>query len=206
MNTLTRDGEVMDKEGVELVLKELGADKVKWLANSSHLQTNCPLAKWKHSAGSDMNPSCSIKVQADDTSYVNCFACGFKGTLMWCVREVGRLSGDEKIQALARQVAQLERQDVESMIAKAKVLYGPNNPGLQKTKVDLTVWDESEIAGYLGRSPKYVLDRGISIDVCREFMLGYDKKRGRVVIPVRNVKGQLVGLIGRAIFKDIEPV
>lgn len=193
----------MDAEGIEKVLRNLGVDKVKVHARTGRIQTNCPMAKWKHEHGTDDNPSMSVKIADDDVTVLKCFGCGFKGSLFWLVHTTAKLSQDPRHALLAQLVADLEKQDVEREVAKAKLLYGPELKD-KPDKPDLMVWDEKELEPYLGRTARYVLNRGISIETCREWQIGWDDYRKRVVFPVRNAKGGLIGMQGRTILESTD--
>lgn len=51
----------------------------------------------------------------------------------------------------------------------------------------------------------YLLDRGFSPDVILYFEIGFSEKKGRIVIPVRDERHHIAGLIGRAISSDVQP-
>lgn len=57
--------------------------------------------------------------------------------------------------------------------------------------------------GLLGYS--YLLDRGITKQSIVRFGLKFDPMKNRVIFPVRNSAGELIGVRGRTIQKDVEP-
>jgi hypothetical protein len=63
---------------------------------------------------------------------------------------------------------------------------------------DREVLNERIFAPYAGSVPQYALDRGITLESAKTWGLGYDKKGGFLVFPVRRRDGALVGLVGRA--------
>jgi len=63
--------------------------------------------------------------------------------------------------------------------------------------ITYSVLDESVYAPYRSSVPNYALDRGLTLDVCREWELGHDRKMKRLLFPARNYKGELVGITGR---------
>lgn len=49
---------------------------------------------------------------------------------------------------------------------------------------------------------QYLIDRGFTLETLRYFDVGYSEKRKRVVIPVRNSRYKVIGIIGRATSGD----
>lgn len=56
-----------------------------------------------------------------------------------------------------------------------------------------------------GRCPVYMLDRGFRKQLLKHFEIGYDLTENRVVFPIRNVDGGLVGLTKRACTNEVWP-
>jgi DNA primase len=50
-----------------------------------------------------------------------------------------------------------------------------------------------------------IIERGYSLEILKEFEIGFSKVKERVVIPVRDPQYKLVGLIGRAISDSQDP-
>lgn len=197
----------MNRDGLLEVLRQLGADKVRVHETSGNIQVSCPLAPWLHSSGSDKNPSCSIKVADGDVSLFRCFSCGSQGTLVGLVSKVNRQRNGE-FEELLKAVAKVERIDLVTQIERAAKKYEPVKPDVAADlrRLDFEVWSESEIQDWTGKVPRYALDRGVSLEVCREFELGFDKKGKRLVFPVRRAPdAALVGVLGRAIYEGMEP-
>jgi hypothetical protein len=59
------------------------------------------------------------------------------------------------------------------------------------------IWDEKEIAPFIGKAHKYILNRGISLETCKEWQIGYAPDSKRVIFPIRRRDGTLVGAMGR---------
>jgi DNA primase len=73
-----------------------------------------------------------------------------------------------------------------------------------------TIFDESKLAPFARRVPRYAIDplpegRDLTIEACKEWELGYDELRCRLVVPVRNIDGDLVGMMGRTIYEERKP-
>jgi hypothetical protein len=68
------------------------------------------------------------------------------------------------------------------------------------------VWSEEEYKPFSGKLHKYILSRGLSIDTCKTWEIGYDKDKKRIMFPVRRYPdGALVGAVGRTVEKGVEP-
>lgn len=81
----------------------------------------------------------------------------------------------------------------------------PDYDGRQKRKVaEDEPMAESELLLYKGKHT-YLTNRGINEETQREFEIGYDPFWKRVTIPIRNEDGELVSIVGRGIFDDIQP-
>lgn len=69
-----------------------------------------------------------------------------------------------------------------------------------KSKSAYPVLKESAIAAYRGKCPVSLINRGFSASVLRLFEIGYDRESFRVVLPIRDVHGRLVGITYRLDF------
>lgn len=76
-----------------------------------------------------------------------------------------------------------------------------NNRG--KEKYD--VLKEAAIAAYRGLCPSSLVERGFSRDSLKTHSIGYDQQNYRVVIPVRDYRGKLVGVTYRRDFEGDGP-
>lgn len=188
------------------LLPKLGVEKVRTHERSGNLQISCPLARWTHASGADNNPSCSIKIAPNDVSLFRCWACQERGTLVGLVAQLNRYRAGE-LEDLLKEVARVEQLDLTTQVERAAKKYEPEAPKIaeQIRRIDFDVWSEGEIADWVGKVPKYALDRGISIETSREWQLGFDRKGKRLIFPVRRADGKLVGVTGRAIYENLAP-
>lgn len=165
------------KEIIRL-LKGLGSKKVvemeEWVMGS------CPFAKWTHAKGTDNRPSFGIHKGADHV--YNCFSCGRSGRVVTLPTSLEFLSG-QSYQKL-REFIQLStpiltvREDYDSPVNKTlkeipQSIY-QRYPRMFEwgslTKSDIKLWD-----------------------------LRYDKENNRILYPIYNKRGILVGIRGRSI-------
>jgi len=105
-----------------------------------------------------------------------------------------------KYDDLLDEVRQLERADLDARLSAA---VGQHEKRFEERKE--VFYDERELAPYMGSIPRYILDRGFALDTCKEWELGFDKKKGRLVVPVRDTESRLVGMMGRTVFPDVKP-
>lgn len=104
-----------------------------------------------------------------------CHACGAKGFL-------GKNGGEA-----------LPTASTADIRAKLKALREPqSDPGGR-------VHDESWLSRFAFPHEYWTDVRGFSDDVIKRFQLGYDPEMDRVTIPLRNVHGQLMGVIQRVL-------
>lgn len=52
---------------------------------------------------------------------------------------------------------------------------------------------------------QYLLNRGFTKETCFHFEIGFSEKKHRIVIPVRNERHHIVGVIGRTTLEDVQP-
>jgi hypothetical protein len=195
----------MRAEAIEELAEMLGVEKVR--VRSSYVLMSCPFASTMHGSGRDKHPSLSVIVDDTGRSGFRCHGCGMTGTLSYLVTRWG-LQTKSPTERLFRFIDKHENplQMVKSRIdSKMAAQWDPLPP---KPAVDWTVFEEVELEEFVGSVPQYALDRGLTIETCKEWQLGFDKEfkdsvtrrtRPRLVFPIRRKDGKLVGLIGRAI-------
>lgn len=166
------------------------------------VEVPCPLAPWRHSKGTDSNPSFGIRVGVQSVAQVHCFSCAYSGDLIDLVMELRHLSEKDSRYdfKLAMQIAETVEEEAGLELAfyddKAKqgpppVYYFPESwldtfPSCLKAEDGLLYCQSRSV-------PKWVI---------KELDLRYDPLQRRVCFPVRDFAGDLVGFHGRAIDKD----
>jgi len=128
-------------------------------------------------------------------------ACGWTGTLVQLSKMVNHFTVGKYDEAVAL-AESLERTDLQ---ARLDAVLNPEPDDEEET-----MFDESMLKPFSGRVPRYAIGkppagRGLSIDTCKYWELGFDEFRNRLVVPVRNTEKDLVGLMGRAIFDEQSP-
>lgn len=191
----------MDAKSIVRVLKKL--DISTYTSGSRNVYSTCPLAPWQHPNGRDDRPSMSIKVNPIGDSPCMCWsaACGWSGTFVQLVKMRNHFMSGKYDEAVAL-AESLERSDLQARL-DAVLNTDPEDEAE-------TTFDESMLAPFAHRVPRYAIDpqpsgRGLTIDTCKHWELGLDDLRHRLVVPVRNIEHDLVGLMGRSIYDDQPP-
>lgn len=189
----------MDKPGILKVLVDVDAKNV--LAHARNVQCSCPLSTWEHSTGKDRKPSMGISIDPKGPSLVNCFGCGFRGTLAMLVeRYSGHMPDAMNWSAYLLDLYAKEEIDPSTVVERLVPYETSENPMAE------TVIEESLLDPFRGLAHPYITRRGFDIDTLRAWEVGYDEEQKRVILPVRSRDGNaLVGAIGRGIQKEARP-
>jgi len=133
----------------------------------------------------DSRPSFNINAES---GLWKCHGCGESGSFPWLVSKLLKIPLAEAKTRYLRFLgwpSLKERKDFES----------EENPPL----------DERMLIPYLALCPRYMLDRGFTKKFLRENEIGYDDGDMRVVIPVRDADGKLIGITRRATLSTQSP-
>jgi len=184
----------MKANNIIRLLKILGAENVE--AGDDWVKASCPFAPWLHrrrdgTPGSDSRPSFGVSI--GKRSHYHCFACQKSGPLPILVTSLMFLTGKDldKAQAFVLAHESMKMEDYD----------------------DDSVEDPNEVLSVL---PKVLLRRyspaHTNLDICRRrristsgiehFSLRYDAAKGRLILPVFDSLGRLVGIRGRACRDD----
>jgi len=170
----------MKASDIETFLELIGAKRVR--ASEPEYTMECPLARWTHEDGEDRHPSMGIKAVEGGASPFNCFTCGHKGrNLRTMVRKL-EWFGKKSLPELMEFVELNERMGPGSVAAPSVT-----DPELE----------EEILSGYRKAVPNYILNRGVYFDTAKEWGIRIAESDGRVVFPVRDESGKLVGAEGR---------
>ena len=174
-------------EIVEQVKRECPWDVFRTIQDrKEYIRVTCPF----HSDGHEKHPSCSIYASYanEDISpgVCHCFTCGTKLPIYaWIARCFGE---DEEWgkEWLIERFANIfvERQEIlpEIILDKPQKSYLP----------------ESYLNKYAYIHP-YLLHRNISVEVMNRFKIGYDFDTNSVTFPLRDIKGNLLGVSERSV-------
>lgn len=170
----------------------LGRDfKLKPYSDRSQAMMPCPYAKWRHPKGRDGTPSCVVSVGAK-TSLFYCHTCQSKGNMLIMSQEIEAYEGRD-LSELRKFISDTED---EGLLSRLDILDDEPEKVLRQDEV----WDEGELDNFKGKVPTYVFERGVTVEVCKKFEVGYDEREKRLVFPVRRLgDSALVGMVGRAL-------
>ena len=199
----------MNQSQVVTLLSELGCKRVQ-VKSSGWVLASCPLAKWEHEKQTDAHPSFGVELVSQGASRVNCFSCGFRGTVSTLIWKYEKLSG-KRLNGRALK-ASTEAVDVLTTIARVRT-------GLKKMEpvkailggIELlshhdqdpdTIWPESEL-DYFSELPEKLVSyltgaRKLTLETIKKFELRWHPDTERLAIPVRDLHGHLVGISGRS--------
>lgn len=172
---------------------------------NGQLQIPCPLAPWFHQSKKDAHPSLSIK-PGDELHWTvwKCWTCKEAGKLWQLFDSYGELGNDEEVKKLS---LYLLEHDKPSLSMRFKTMQDgfddwikPPKPA--EIKLDESILDNFEYLVESPRAMRYVTGRGIEEDVAIKFDLRYDPRQQRIVCPVRDREGGIVGAVGRTIVDD----
>lgn len=199
----------MDEAGIVNICEVLGLGYGRAYPGSSvwgpHISISCPLAAKTHGDPYDSNLSCSIQINPDGSSGARCFSgnCNYKGSLQRLVKTAVELKKPSKeLKELVERVEALERVSLSSRYDKALEEIRALSEARRKAIEDRDVLEESSFDEFRGKVPKYAINRGLTVETCKRWGLGYDEKLKYLVFPVRRRDGALVGMVGRSVEKD----
>ena len=189
----------MTKDQILKVVSYFNCGRVS--TSGGNIIINCPLSSVTHKNGSDAHPSLSIKITAYGGSPWMCWACGSKGRsvtgLLFKMLKLGiRVNSN-----LIDWVKDTEREELTQQLSNAMVNFSAekNEAFGVVPEESVHVWDEAELDSFDKAIPEYFIGRGYSLKTGIAWGLRHDKKSDRLIIPVRNALGKLVGVFGRAL-------
>ncbi len=157
----------------------------------------CPTAPYsgEHAHAEDVAPSWSVMI--DDTGYsvCNCFGCGRRGTL------IGFLARAQKEFGVFEEALEFARR-VEVFDLRANFKRAIDGSGRKRPH---TFTHLNFIRATQTHIPAYVLKRGITKQEVGQWMIGLDLYEHRATFPIWDREGNVVGVIGRTVFEDVEP-
>lgn len=193
------------EEAVIALLTESGFKKIRFRQGNIHLA--CPFAPYTslHKSDEDRNPSMGVRVFDDRPAVVNCFTCGFAAGA-----DEGRgleklymhLSiHDPRFEPLIEKAIAVDEPDTEAVVSAVA-----HRQYLKDRGVAVRGVDEREFAEFAGTPyTKYLRSRGITKATAVAWGMGADLPDRRVVFPVRDLDGVLMGAVGRTVDPDVEP-
>jgi DNA primase len=150
--------------------------------SSSYLLIRCPF----HKEGGERTPSCSVSTMKP---VFFCHACSTNGHLSKLLHKIGVLPD------IAKEV-------IEDLAFQAETAYSTVGPFKLYTGVDpfrgRFVLDE-DLLDEFRLKPADLTKDGFKENTLLHFEVGFDFDRYRIIYPLRNIYGELVGLSGRTV-------
>lgn len=187
----------MDKRNLEVVLRSLGSNKLNYTDN--WIMTACPLAEFTHEKGKDKHPSFGVSIIEGEPSVCNCFACGFRGTLLELVNSLKQHTGKD----YSRLIKLIEQKDSSFEL--------PEFEDLKKKKIKKEELKDLPEKGYDNifckalsnrEAVKYLIKRRVSKQAAKLLELRFDETENRILFPVKDKQGKLYGYTGRCIYNN----
>lgn len=189
----------------EQFLEYFGFDRIKNHDNEN-MMASC--FQWEMHTNEDKKRSFGMR---KDTGVSNCYVCGG-----WSLEQLTKelLNRRAEAQGLDRHYNEFDAMNFlqekgwlpeEASIEDIQAEFA-DMEGIEFKKVtvkEVEYMEESDLAPYLTSMHKRTLQRGetlnaIDVETARQFNLGYDKQTRRIIIPVRDEFGGLVGVTSRA--------
>lgn len=197
----------MDSRMIVEILEDINARQIQ--AHSKNVQCCCFMSPYRraHRFGQDRRPSMGVSINSAGFSLVHCFACQYSATLLVALEELETKSGVDLSEVIAK-ARSFEQLDPDAIVRSVK---RESEKERKEIIVDEALLDEYEVVRKDGSVQKVklvpgahqsILDRGLSIETLRAWGSRWDATFGRVMFPVRNFNGQLVGGVGRAVFQS----
>lgn len=132
----------------------------------------------------DHKPSFSMSIESGKEGLYHCWSCQASGNLAKFLRKKG-----------------LPYATIERIVRELPI---PTQKKGYKRLDEDPVLPES-VLGAFHECPTALLDAGFSMRLLEAHNIGFDSRRHRITFPLRNVRGDLIGISGRAAYEDINP-
>ena len=122
----------------------------------------------------------------DETGYWRCYACHEHGPLHTLAVALHGITGHQFLEALPEKFNTFEGVEIP--------------PSYEKARAAMTQYEtlpEDTITPFRTHCPFYLVSRGFEPKALQRYNIGYDNESNRIVLPMRDLKGVLVGLTYR---------
>ena len=188
---------------VQAILEHIGVSTEGVVPTSKgQVSVSCPLAPWTHKSDVDEHPSLSVNV-SKTPSVFHCFACGESGKLWSLVDTYATFKKDPVLQRYALSILVHDEPTLGMKLSDAvdgMEHWVPEYIPSRATSLDKSIltwpsWIDDEY------SCRYVIARGIWGRVADRYDLRVAHER--VIFPVYDLNGGLVGAVGRSVAPEI---
>lgn len=187
--------EYYDDDAIEEIISnvdllEYAKKSYSFTKKSGSYFTNCP----NHV---DVTPSLSI---TPGKNLFHCFSCGVGGNILNWLMEYENLSFVEALNKAARlanvNISHLRTPSAMRLFSKLKVKEE------EKKSVDRKILELSYLDEFSDEFPKEWEDEGISVEIMKKYGIKIDTKSNRIIYPVYDNNGNLIGVKGRTRFDN----
>ena len=173
---------------------------------SKNVMICCPMAPYtgQHRRLTASRPSMGIRHTDHGPFLVNCFTCGYRSTSLGKLFEdLAFKSHDNSYLKWVDKAVQLEQLDVDAILSVLDSFE-------RGTKVSFKAKDQpiynEEYKEYAGHYDHWYWEtRGVRAETCWRWEVGFDEKRQRIVIPIRDKDNNIRGATGRSISEITKP-
>jgi hypothetical protein len=166
-----------------MVLSKLGCRKIK--TRGDEVWSTCPNES-NHYDGTDNNPSFSARIETGDTSPCFCFSCDMSDVLEH-VATVRGIPGFSK--GIGTEIA-----NPDDYIA----LPGNNRGVFSREAPEIMFPPEKALQAFDRALHRSLFDRGFTTETAKAWELRIDNQHARAMFVIRDHKGRLRGVSGRA--------
>jgi len=149
------------------------------MSGTDNIGGPCPF----HSGGMEKNPSFYMHL---DSGVFFCHSCHAKGTFVQFLRAMG--SSPEEIDSVLR-ISRLQ----------PKRRYDPSREAVGRGEVVLN----EALLGVFQYCPTDLVRAGFDEKLLQKLEIGFDKEEMRIIFPIRDLYGNLVGLSGRTVIGEV---
>ena len=158
--------------------------------SGGNVLTKCPF----HKGGEERKPSFSVNV---DLGLFHCFTCHVAGDVRYLLRLLGlpRHEVDHELQVIQPQLDEnRRRQEFEK-----QHYFSSTDP----FKAQYTL--PEVLLGVYEWCPTSLIEAGFSMDLLRDYEIGFDRNQQRVTYPLRDMYGSLAGIVGGKTLPSQQP-
>ncbi len=198
----------MNRHDISAWLTALGASVPISQPRAGWIVSECPLGNWRHDNGKSGPDAFGVRLDPA-VPFCNCFSCGFHGDAADLTLELRHLektspSGIPRDFGVAQ--ALIEKADKEFDLN----LDGPGVEELLAMKSLMHPFDEEWLASFkpvlsFKKARDYLATRNAPDEVLEAMDVRWDSQQERICFPIRDFKGRLMGLHGRATHPNIVP-
>ena len=178
----------MQEDTLREALIALNSTKIN--STGSWLMGTCPLAKHTHQKGTDSKPSFGGTI--GKKTFFNCFSCGFKGDLYKLILTLKNYK---------------EPLDYKYLVELSESEYFVDDGfSLDTFEKKITYYPEEMLLAFTKcYDHEYLKSRGVDFDIASKLDFRFDILASRIVVPVRDYEGNLIGIHGRSLINKERP-